>query len=152
MRSLAEGKIRWCFYPPPTADTDRIATASEPTSPEGGEATDENAQDTPSFTAVDDNDGRGIWLGDFEHEEADDLLSTHSDDENDPVDDAQNTRKRTAADLLEQQRYADSDEGSDEDSEDDGEVEEAERKGREIDKGFFAALDLGEEDEEDSDT
>jgi hypothetical protein len=152
MRSLAEGKIRWCFYPPPAAGTDQIATASGPTAPEGGDATDENAKDTPSLTAVDDNDGRGIWLGDFEHEEADDLLSTHSDDEDDPVDDAHKTRKRNAADLLEQQRYADSDEGSEEDSEDDGEVEEAERKGREIDKGFFAALDLGEEDEEDIDT
>jgi hypothetical protein len=109
-----------------------------------------------SRTGAPGNDGRGIWLGDFEHDEADDILSVQSDEDDDDGGDAQNAqsgaKRRTAADLLDAQRYADSDVDSDEDSEDDGEAEEAERKGREIDKGFFAALDLGDgagdEDEE----
>lgn len=97
--------------------------------------------------------GRGIWLGDFEHDEADDLASLVSEDEDDDARDQAQThpqKRKGPLDLLNEQRYASS-EDDDDDSEDDGEVEEVEKKAREIDKGFFAALDMGDEDHSDSD-
>lgn len=170
MRSLAEGKIRWCFYPPSIA-SDKPASASTSTSDAQDSAqSSQHDAATPSPISSSENEafyqpqpenwktGRGIWLGNFEHDDPDEVLSTFSEDDNLGRDDDDTSGQRQGGkkgmvDLLHEQKFASCDE-EDEDSEDDGEIEEAERKGREIDKGFFAALDLGagqsdgEEDEE----
>lgn len=119
MLALAEGRIRWCFYPPGTPP---------------------------------DRQGKGIWLGDFPSEEDNQPDSeTASGDSSSEDGSRQRSRvKRDAGPI------AGSD-GSEDESEDDGEASEVERKAKEIDRGFFAALDMGdddvegEEDEESSD-
>ena len=155
MRSLAEGKIRWGFWPPiPISTTStEVAVNDGPTGSDVDTSPAEgaNAGQVQSEGSSDSStSGRGIWLGDFEHEEADDLASLPSEDEDDDANQqAQSDKKKGVHDLLHEQRYASSDE--DDDSEDDGEIEEVERKAKEIDKGFFAALDMGDGEDEDSD-
>jgi hypothetical protein len=103
MRQLADGKIRWCFFPP------------------GCEL---------------DREGKGIWLGDFAHDDKDDKEEVDSGPDTD-----EEIRTRAARIAVE--------ENSEVDSDDDGEASEVEGKAKEIDKGFFAALgDSGDDDDE----
>jgi hypothetical protein len=101
MRQLADGKIRWCFFPP------------------GCEL---------------DREGKGIWLGDFAHDDK---------DEKDDVDSGADTDEEIRLRLAQV-----GEEQSEIDSEDDGEASEVEYKAKEIDRGFFAALGASDEEDE----
>ena len=60
MRQLAEGKIRWCFYPPISeADNLRASTLDA-------------ASDPPAEQTLARNTGSGIWLADHDRRRASD--------------------------------------------------------------------------------